>query len=568
MSSSDISNSLAPSTSTPALAARPAILALLACQAVILLLILWQLEHIWQLLGLVLGVIVMGIAWQLRGPGSGNSQLLQRLQAANGEQLDLSAHEQQRNDPLEQAYAQLNDRLRDMFTRFQRQSLSIALSSASSRLLAEQAAREAKKQNKLAEHIFLASEQTTSALHDITGRTSSITSSNTHNLDIARSSSQQLGDAREQMQHINQIMGSFKDNIHALDSTSNQIREILNTVQDFSAQTNMLALNAAIEAARAGEQGRGFAVVADEVRNLSIKVGSAAEKISELIEQMIKAMSGADQQTQNILQQAEQASSAVTTAAEQFESMVSDFQQTNDDLLQVSSALEQLTATNQETHEHGSAIRDSSLAIGQHMQDTFAQTDRMRDGTNEVLQALCRFRLGEGHLEKVNSILLERRQIIERELDALADQGIDLFDNNYTPIPDTNPQKHEVSWADAVIGKVRPLLDSWDQNGKDGIIYMSPVNDQGYLPTSRSASSKSPTGDPRVDAMQSNYKLFSIKTEAEMENLRKCRFISMGTFILPGTDTIFFVIFTPIFVKGKRWGALAAGVHPKVLGLL
>ena len=553
---------------TPRSALRPAIISLFACQSVLLLLVLWQLSHIWQLLGLVMGVIVLGIAWHLQGSSAGNSQLLQRLQQANGEQLDLSGSEQSTDDALEHAYNQLSTRLCEMFASFQRQSLSIALSSASSRLLAEQAAREASQQRSLSELIFQASEQTNNALQDISGRASSITSSNSHNLDIARASSQQLGDARQQMAQINQVMGSFKDNIQALDSTSNEIRDILTTVQDFSAQTNMLALNAAIEAARAGEQGRGFAVVADEVRNLSIKVGSAAEKINQLIEQMIKAMSGADEQTRNILQQADQASVAVSTAADQFEGMVSDFQQTNDDLLMVSSALEQLTATNQETHQHGSSIRDLSETIGQHMQDTFAQADRMRDGTNQVLQALCRFRLGEGHLEHVNALLLERRKIIEQELEDLADQGIDLFDDHFTPIPNTKPQKHDVSWADAAIGKIRPLLDSWDQNGKDGIIYMSPVNDRGYLPTSRSASSKPPTGDPRVDAVQSNYKLFSIKTDAELENLRKCTFISMGTFVLPGTNTVFFVVFTPLFIKGKRWGALAAGVHPKALGLL
>ncbi|SDU11099.1 methyl-accepting chemotaxis protein [Halopseudomonas salegens] len=547
---------------------RPATISLFACQLALLALVLWQLSHIWQLIGLVLGVIVLGLAWHLQqGSGGDSTRLLQRLLKANGEQLDLSADDQQSDDELVKAYDQLSERLRDMFSAFQRQSLAIAISSGSSRLLAEQAAQEAKQQHSLSELIFQASEQTNNALQDISSRATNITSSNSHNLEIARSSSQQLGDAREQMAQINQVMGSFKENIQALDSTSNQIRDILTTVQDFSAQTNMLALNAAIEAARAGEQGRGFAVVADEVRNLSIKVGSAAEKISQLIEQMIKAMSGADQQTHNILQQADQASAAVSTAADQFEGMVSDFQQTNDDLLMVTSALEQLTVTNQETHQHGSAIRDLSLTIGQHMQDTFAQADRMRDGTNEVLQALCRFRLGEGHLEHVNALLLERRQIMERELDDLADQGVNLFDNHFTPIPNTKPQKHEVSWADAAIGKIRPLLDSWDQNGKDGIIYMSPVNDHGYLPTSRSASSKPPTGDPRVDAMQSNYKIFSIKTDAELENLRKCSFISMGTFVLPGTNTVFFVIFTPLFVKGKRWGALAAGVHPKVLGL-
>ena len=73
----------------------------------------------------------------------------------------------------------------------------------------------------------------------------------------------------QQMEALNNTTLKTRENVMALGHKSQEINNIVQTINTIADQTNLLALNASIEAARAGEHGKGFAVVAEEVRKLA-----------------------------------------------------------------------------------------------------------------------------------------------------------------------------------------------------------------------------------------------------------------------------------------------------------
>ena len=101
-------------------------------------------------------------------------------------------------------------------------------------------------------------------------------------MEQARLTGEKVTEGGEQMKLMMTAMAD-------VNNSSQQIGQIISTIENIAFQTNILALNAAIEAARAGDAGKGFAVVADEVRSLAIQSDEASKATKELIDNCVKA---------------------------------------------------------------------------------------------------------------------------------------------------------------------------------------------------------------------------------------------------------------------------------------
>ena len=165
------------------------------------------------------------------------------------------------------------------------------------------------------------------------------------------------------MNRIAERVKSTARTVDSLGSRSDQIGEIVGTIQDIADQTNLLALNAAIEAARAGDQGRGFAVVADEVRALAERTTRATKEIAEMIRPIQQETKGAVASMEDGVKEVESGTVKAARSGQALEDILNRINAVTSQVDQIASAAEQQTSTTNE-------ISRNIMQITEVVQDT------------------------------------------------------------------------------------------------------------------------------------------------------------------------------------------------------
>jgi methyl-accepting chemotaxis protein len=184
--------------------------------------------------------------------------------------------------------------------------------------------------------------------------------------------------------------------VESLGTKSDQIGDIIGTIEDIADQTNLLALNAAIEAARAGEQGRGFAVVADEVRALAGRTAKATKEIGNMIKAIqtetrlvVEAMEQGVNEVENGTAEAAKSGDALQDILSQINSLTVQ-------VSQIATAAEEQTATTGDISSNMVQITDIIHGVAEGAQESASAAGQLARLADEQQKLIGQFKLASG----------------------------------------------------------------------------------------------------------------------------------------------------------------------------
>ncbi|MFD3158574.1 methyl-accepting chemotaxis protein [Haloimpatiens sp. FM7330] len=188
--------------------------------------------------------------------------------------------------------------------------------------------------------------------------------------------------------------------VDEMDSSSQEIGNIVNTIASIAEQTNLLALNASIEAARAGESGKGFAVVAEEIRKLAEGSQEATKQISELIIQIQDRSKNAVKSIDDNMIVLQEQEISVRATEDVFKDISKAISNIHEDILNIKKFNEDMV---EDKEQIVGVITNISAAS----QQTSASTEEVSASTEEILANVEQLASNSDDLNELSRKLIE-----------------------------------------------------------------------------------------------------------------------------------------------------------------
>jgi len=292
-----------------------------------------------------------------------------------------------------EAMRRMVEGLRDVMEKVNRSALDVSAAAIELDANARHTADGSHEVVNQAEMVAVASEQMSSTSTDIARNCHLAAESSGCASASAQSGAGIVRDTVEGMNRIADKVRSSASVVERLGTRSDQIGEIVATIEDIADQTNLLALNAAIEAARAGEQGRGFAVVADEVRALAERTTRATREIGTMIKSIQQETKLAVRAMEEGVDEVERGTSEAARSGQALEEILDQINQVTGQINQIATAAEEQTATTREITMNIQQISDTVQMSARGSQEISSASSQLSRLSVEMQDMVQRFRL-------------------------------------------------------------------------------------------------------------------------------------------------------------------------------
>lgn len=361
------------------------------------------------------------------------------------------------------------------------------------------------------------------------------------------------------MQQISESVNGTLQTIRDLETSSSKIGEMVVLIEDIADQTNLLALNASIEAARAGDAGKGFAVVASEVKGL-------AEKTTKSTREIERVVASIQMESRKAAAMINLEKTLVKTGLDKAEEARTSLENIKNHAAESRLMIEQIATASEEQSATTSQISEMIQLVSRSAEQTY---DTMR-ATNEafgtfsevvenIYASVGKFSVGNYH-DTVKTYIREIEfQVTETIEASLKDRSLtleNLFDRNYSQVPNTNPQKYTTrfdAFFDRLISPYQEKIISRDNK----VLYAICVDNNGYCPCHNLRYTKPLTGNPETDKNNNRTKrIFNDHT-----GIRCAR--NTDGFLLQtyrrDTGEILNDMSKPLIINNRHWGAVRIG---------
>ena len=355
-----------------------------------------------------------------------------------------------------------------------------------------------------------------------------------------------------------ELVDTLGQHVTSFSAAMEQVRRSAQDIDNIAETTNILALNATIEAMRAGDAGRTFAVVAAEVKSLANDTRKATEEIAQTID----ALGGEAEVVITRIEAGAKASGEARASVARIESSLSNVGALVEEVDKQNDVIARSTGTISSHVDKVQRVLTSYDAASRSNEERLHGAHRKMEEL-EITASEMFDRIVQAGLSPEDSAMVVQAQefasaVAAHTEAALASGALDmgsLFDTEYVPVPNTNPQLFRTRLTDWAHAEWRPFLDR-AKAGDPRILAAACTDLNGYLPTHLTERSRKPTGDLAHDTKYCRNGRLMFDTIDRKAKASTAPYM-MAVYRQEGDGNTYVVVrnvYVPLVIGGRRWG--------------